>query len=254
MPQKIKHKIFRKIRNNIPNAITILAMCLGLTALNLSYVRSDIYLSLLLLLAAAILDAMDGRVARKLNIVSPVGAQLDSLADFLNFCICPALIMYEWVFKDFYFFGWFVTLIYLVAGAYRLARFNVMYTQGAENVESKYFIGMPSPAGAIMVFAPIILTLEEHINSNHIVFKSCYVVAIALMMASTIRTPSLKNMSLPKKYRKYAAVITILVAGIFILEPVGSYLCAIFAYGFSIIYVNIRRQRALKKKNIVFPN
>jgi len=245
----MRKKLIRKIRNNIPNFITIFAMCLGLTALNLSYVRTDIYLSLLLLLAAAILDAMDGRVARKLGVESPVGAQLDSLADFLNFCICPALIMYEWVFKDFYFFGWLVTLIYLTSGAYRLARFNVMYTQGAENVESKYFIGMPSPAGALMVFAPIILTLENHVNSSHIIFKAFYVVAIGLLMASTIRTPSLKEMSLPKKYRKYAAVLTVIVAAIFILEPIHSYLCAIFLYGFSIIYVNIKRHNAKKRKN-----
>lgn len=246
----ITKKIARKIRNSIPNAITISAMCLGLTALNLSYVRNDIYLSLLLLLAAAVLDAMDGRIARRLKVESPVGAQLDSLADFLNFCIAPALILYEWVFKDFYFYGWLVTLIYLTAGAYRLARFNVMYTEGAENVTSNYFVGMPSPAGALMVFAPIILTLEEHVTSEHIVFKAFYVSFIAFMMASTIRTPSLKNMSLPKKYRKYAATLTIAVAAIFIFEPITSYLFALYTYSFSIIFVNIKRYRAKKRKNL----
>jgi CDP-diacylglycerol--serine O-phosphatidyltransferase len=171
------------------------------------------------------------------------------LADFLNFCIAPALILYEWVFRDFYFYGWLVTLIYLTAGAYRLARFNVMYSQGAENVSSNYFIGMPSPAGAIMVFAPIILTLQEHIDASHVEYKALYVAAIAFLMASTIRTPSLKNMSLPKKYRKYAAMLTLAIAGVFILQPVTSYFVCICLYGLSIIYVNYKRQRTKKLKN-----
>jgi len=245
----MQNKILCKIRNSIPNVITISSMCLGLTALNLSYVRSDIHLSLLMLLAAAILDAMDGRVARKLGVVSPVGAQLDSLADFLNFCIAPALILYEWVFKDFYFYGWLVTLIYLTAGAYRLARFNVMYSEGAENVTSKYFVGLPSPAGAIMVFAPIILTWQNHIDSSHVELKALYVVLIGGLMASKIRTPSLKNMSLPKKYRKYAVLLTLIVVTMFILNPVSSYLASVCLYIASIIYVNYKRHKALKLKN-----
>ncbi len=223
-------------------------MCLGLTALNLSYVREDVYTSLLLLLAAAILDGLDGRVARKLDVESPVGAQLDSLADFLNFCIAPALIMYEWVFKDFYFFGWLVTLIYLTAGAWRLARFNVMYSEGAENVESNYFIGMPSPAGAIMVFAPIILTLESALDSTDIIFKACYVSLIAILMASRVRTPSLKEMRLPKKYRKHALLLVILLSIVFILTPIKTYLFAICLYSASIVAVNIRWHMKNKSK------
>lgn len=239
--------ILEKIRVSTPNLITIASMCLGLTALNLSYVREDVYISLLLLLAAAILDGMDGRVARKLDVSSPVGAQLDSLADFLNFCIAPALILYEWVFKDFYFFGWLVTLIYLTAGAWRLARFNVMYSQGAENVQSDYFAGMPSPAGAIMVFAPIILTLESHVDGSHIIFKASYVALIAIMMASTIKTPSVKNMSLPKGYRRYAVALTIAVGAIFIWQPILTYLVAICAYATSIAFINFKRYLAKRQ-------
>lgn len=244
----MRKKLLKKLRNAVPNVITISSMCLGLTALNLSYVRGDVYFSLLLLLAAAILDGLDGRVARKLGVESPVGAQLDSLADFLNFCIAPALILYEWVFRDFYFFGWLVTLLYLTAGAWRLARFNVMYSQGAENVKSNYFVGMPSPAGALMVFAPIILTLETHLDSEHIILKAIYVVLIGGLMASQVKTPSLKNMSLPKRYRKYAAVLIALVVAVFCFKPILTYLFFMLAYSFSIIFVNIRRYLATKRK------
>jgi len=200
------------------------------------------------LLAAAILDGLDGRVARKLGVDSPVGAQLDSLADFLNFCIAPSLILYRWVFEDFYFFGWLVVLIYLTAGAWRLARFNVMYSQGAENVKSNYFVGMPSPAGALMVFAPIILTLEGQLDSTHIVLKAFYVVLIGVMMASQVRTPSLKNLRLSKGYRRYAFILVIAVTFIFWMKPILTYLFFMSAYAFSIIFVNIRRYIKAKQK------
>jgi CDP-diacylglycerol--serine O-phosphatidyltransferase len=215
----------------IPNAITLTAMCLGLTALRLSYVREDIYTSLVLLLIAAFLDGIDGKIARRLKVESPVGAQLDSLADFLNFCVTPTLIIYEWHLKELHFFGWAATLIFLVGGAYRLARFNVMYsTKGVENISSNYFVGVPTPAGAILLFLPMVLDLKGYMPASPI-FTALYSTFLAFLMISHIKTPSNRLLSFSKKYAPLAlAIAGVLVAG-FIYTPLDTYLVLTGFYG-----------------------
>jgi CDP-diacylglycerol--serine O-phosphatidyltransferase len=213
----------------IPNLITLTAMCLGLTALRLSYVRDDIYLSLVLLLLAAFLDGIDGKIARRLKVESPVGAQLDSLADFLNFCVTPALIMFEWHLKDLYFFGWFATLLFLVGGAYRLARFNVMYSKGIENVSSNFFIGVPTPAGALLIFLPMALAFQGYIVLSS-AWTALYVTFVAFLMISRLKTPSNRMLSFGKKWVPAAlAVFIALVAGV-LYAPLDMYLLIVAAY------------------------
>ena len=224
-----KDIMLRRLYPYIPNAMTLTAMCLGLTALRLSYVRVDIYTSLILLLLAAILDGLDGKVARKLKVESPVGAQLDSLADFLNFCVTPTLILFEWHLKELYFFGWAATLAFLVAGAYRLARFNVMYSKGAENVSSNYFIGVPTPAGALLIFLPIVLDLKGYMPASS-VFTGLYMTFIAFLMVSYIKTPSNRLMSFNKKTLPWVVLAAgVLVAGC-MYEPLDTYLVVISIY------------------------
>lgn len=221
----------RKLIRYLPNAITLTAMCLGFTALRLSYIREDIYFSLLLLLIAAFLDGIDGKVARRLNVSSPVGAQLDSLADFLNFTITPALIMYEWHLKDLYMFGWMATLIFLVGGAYRLARFNVMYSaQGTENVSSNYFVGVPTPAGAVLVFLPMVLTLKHYISDDSALFTAFYMIIVSLLMISTIKTPSHKLLRFTRKSFPYVMLGLGVFIGISTYAPLDSYLVAVGSY------------------------
>ncbi len=214
----------------IPNIITLTSMCLGLTALRLSYMREDIYYSLVLLLIAAVLDGVDGKIARKLKVESPTGAQLDSLADFLNFCITPALIAFEWHLKELYFFGWAATLIFLVGGAYRLARFNVMYSKGIENISSNYFVGVPTPAGAVLLFLPIVLELKGYIATTSSIYTSLYMTFISFLMISHIKTPSNRLLYVTRKAVPIAAVI---VAGIivgFMYMPLDMYLLGVAAY------------------------
>jgi len=213
----------------IPNAITLTAMCLGLTALRLSYVREDIYYSLVLLLMAAFLDGIDGKIARRLKVESPVGAQLDSLADFLNFCVTPTLIIFEWHLKDLYFFGWAATLMFLVGGGYRLARFNVMYSDGIENISSNYFVGVPTPAGAILIFLPMVLALEGYMEASSI-FTALYVTFVAFLMISHIKTPSNRLLSVSKKRAPMAIVIAALFIAGFIYAPLDMYLLIILGY------------------------
>ncbi len=213
----------------IPNGITLTAMCLGLTALRLSYVREDIYLSLVLLLIAALLDGIDGKIARRLKVESPVGAQLDSLADFLNFCVTPTLIIFEWHLKELYFFGWAATLIFLVGGAYRLARFNVMYSKGVENISSNYFVGVPTPAGAILIFLPMVLELEGYLPASS-VLTALYTTFVAFLMISHIKTPSNRLLNVSKKSAPWAAIVLGLLVLGFVYAPLDMYLVIIGAY------------------------
>ena len=213
----------------IPNAITLSAMCLGLTALRLSYVREDIYLSLILLLLAAFLDGIDGKIARRLKVESPVGTQLDSLADFLNFCVTPTLIIFEWHLKELYFFGWAATLIFLVGGAYRLARFNVMYSKGIENISSNYFVGVPTPAGAILIFLPMVLELKGYMAASS-TFTAIYVTFLAFLMISHIKTPSNRLLSFNRKSAPLAAVIAVVVIAGIVYAPLDMYLLIIGGY------------------------
>ena len=227
---------FNRLYPFIPNAITLTSMCLGLTALRCSYVREDIYYSLVLLLIAAFLDSIDGKIARKLKVESPMGAQLDSLADFLNFCVTPALIAYEWHLRELYVFGWAATLGFLVGGAYRLARFNVMYTKGVENVSTNYFIGVPTPAGAVLIFLPIVLELKGYITTTSSIYTGIYITCLAGLMCSHIKTPSNKLLYITKK----AAPLAILIAGAiiagFIYAPLDTYLIGIAAYTLATLY------------------
>lgn len=214
----------------IPNAITLTSMCLGLTALRLSYVREDIYYSLILLLVAAFLDGIDGKVARKLKVESPMGAQLDSLADFLNFCVTPALIAYEWHLKDLYVLGWGATLAFLVGGAYRLARFNVMYIKGVENVSTNYFIGVPTPAGAILLFLPIVLELKGYVGDASPICTAIYTTCLAFLMISYIKTPSNKLICFPRKTARYGVLIAAAIVAGFVYAPLDTYLVIISIY------------------------
>ena len=214
----------------IPNAITLMSMCLGLTALRSSYMREDIYFSLMLLLLAAFLDGIDGKIARRLKVESPMGAQLDSLADFLNFCVTPALIAYEWHLRELYFFGWAATLAFLVGGAYRLARFNVMYTKGVENVSTNYFIGLPTPAGAVLIFLPIVLQLKGYIHTTSSIYTGIYITCLALLMISYIKTPSNKLLYVTKKAAPLALLLMAVIIAGFFYEPLDTYLAGVIVY------------------------
>jgi len=226
----------KRIYPYIPNALTLSSMCLGLTALRFSYVREDIHYSLVLLLIAAFLDGIDGKIARRLRVESPTGAQLDSLADFLNFCVTPALIAYEWHLRDLYVFGWAATLAFLVGGAYRLARFNVMYTKGTENVSTNYFIGVPTPAGAVLIFLPIVLELKGYIETTSSIYTGLYITSLAALMISHIKTPSNRLLFVTKKRAPIALfLVSIFIAG-GIYAPLDTYLVGIAGYALCSIY------------------
>ena len=188
-PQQSRNRRFKPIpvRLLLPNLITLLALCAGLTAIRMA-VENRLELALAAIVFAAALDGVDGRVARMLKGTSRFGAELDSLADFVNFGVAPALILYFWGLHDLKSAGWIVALVFAICGALRLARFNVMIDDPDKPAWSgNFFTGIPAPAGAITVLLPIYLNflgLAENLLT--VWFTFVYTLAIALLMVSRL--------------------------------------------------------------------
>ncbi len=147
------------VRILVPNLITLLALCAGLTAIRLAF-EDKLEWALAGIVFAAALDGIDGRVARLIKGQSRFGAELDSLADFVNFGCAPGLILYHWALHQYGNVGWIAAMVFAICGALRLARFNVMIDDPNRPLWSgNFFTGVPAPAGAIVVMLPIYISL-----------------------------------------------------------------------------------------------
>jgi CDP-diacylglycerol---serine O-phosphatidyltransferase len=207
------------LRLLIPNLITLLALCLGLTAIRFA-LEDQIAWAAMAIAVAAVLDGLDGRIARALKGTSRFGAELDSLADFVDFGVAPALVLYVFSLNQIRSLGWFAALIFAIACALRLARFNVMIDDPDRPAwQSYFFVGMPAPAGAITGLLPVYLHLSLlHAPRSPALapFEIAYVLAIAWLMAS--RVPHFSGKSIGRVPREYVAVVLFaLAAGILLL-------------------------------------
>lgn len=168
------------MKKHIPNTITLLALCSGTTAIFLA-ISSQWALSLAMLVTAAILDALDGFVARRLGVSSEMGAELDSLCDMANFGLTPAIILYIWAFQNFPNGSLIALFIYVSCAALRLAKFNILARKG----KNQGFIGLPSPAAALLVLAPVAI-----INEPNLII-AFWVALCGLLMVAPIKVPKL---------------------------------------------------------------
>jgi CDP-diacylglycerol--serine O-phosphatidyltransferase len=205
-----------------PNLITLIALCLGLTAIRLAY-EGRLEPAVIAIVVAAVLDGVDGRVARLLKGTSRFGAELDSLADFLNFGVAPALVLYSFVLHHVGALGWIAALVLAIAAALRLARFNVMIDDpDRPEWKKNFFVGMAAPAGAITVLLPIYLHfLGVPVGATAAPFAVVYVVFIAFMMVSTIPTYSGKTMGkhVPRHWVLPIFVLTVAFFGLLVSFP-----------------------------------
>ena len=156
-----KRRRFRPVpvRMLLPNLVTLLALCVGLTGIRLAF-EGKLELALYAIIFAAALDGIDGRLARLLKGQSKFGAELDSLADFMNFGCAPALYLYLWGLKDLGNVGWIAAMVFAICAALRLARFNVMIDDPNKPAwAGNFFTGVPAPAGALVVLLPIYINM-----------------------------------------------------------------------------------------------
>lgn len=191
----------------IPSFITLIGLCIGLSSIRFSF-DEKWENAVLCILIAALFDSLDGRIARLLKASSTFGAELDSLADFLNFGLAPVLVTYLWILDDckVKVVSWGAVMFFAICASIRLARFNSMALDINLNqsILKKYFIGVPSPIAAILALLPLIneFDLIEYTNfsfRNHGYTIAIYQTIIALLMASSIPTFAFKDLKIERK-------------------------------------------------------
>ena len=241
------------LRLLLPNIVTLLALCLGLTAIRFA-MEGSIEWAVSAIAGAAVLDGLDGRIARALKSTSRFGAELDSLADFVDFGVAPAFVLFVADLHAVKSFGWVAALLFAMACALRLARFNVMLDDPDQPLWRKnFFVGMPAPAGAIVGLLPIYLRFAFELGApspSVAFFESLYVLIIALLMAS--RVPHFSVKSFGRVPREYLAVFLVGVAAALLLVfvfPMQALVAVSVAYLVSIPFA-IRRYGELDRAEL----
>jgi CDP-diacylglycerol---serine O-phosphatidyltransferase len=231
---EMRRRRFRPIpvRMLVPNFITLLAICAGLTAIRLS-TEGRMELAVTAIVFAAVLDGLDGRVARMIKGQSKFGAELDSLADFVNFGVAPGLILYFWQLHDLNNGGWIASMVFAISGGLRLARFNAtMDDPNKPAFAANFFTGVPAPAGAITVLLPIYLAFLG-LPKPPAVLTALYTLLIAFLMVSRLPVFSGKTvrMRVPPEM-----VLPVFVSVVFFIALLISYPWHILSAG-SVVYI-----------------
>ena len=223
--KKFKLVSSKKTRYLLPNILTLGGVCLGISSIKFS-IDGNYSLAVILILLAAILDALDGRIARLRKGTSEFGKELDSLTDFVSFGIAPVLILYFWELNSYGKLGWTIALIYSVCCVLRLARFNLTKVELQHEWKSNFFEGVPSPAGGLIILMPLIYELTNLSLDIDIKLITPYLtILIALLLVSKIPTLSFKKISISSK------------ATIFLLLTVGLIFIALLFYTFETLLV-----------------
>jgi CDP-diacylglycerol--serine O-phosphatidyltransferase len=202
----------------LPNLLTLTSLTIGLNSIKMA-LEYRWEKAVVCVVIAAIIDGLDGKLARLLNASSVFGAELDSLCDFVNFGVCPALIMYLWLHSiDNIFFLWSAAVIYTTCMVIRLARFNTSLSSSDKLLRS-FFIGVPAPAGAMLCLLPLILSFEiaRDFNvdiSKYAFFVPSYMTFVGFLLACRVPTFSLKHTQIKKEY----VWVVMLAFGVVIIE------------------------------------
>jgi len=223
--KKFKIVSSKKTRYLLPNILTIAGVCLGISSIKFS-IDGNFNLAVTLILFAAILDALDGRIARLIKGTSDFGKELDSLTDFVSFGIAPVFILYFWELNNYGKLGWAITLIYSVCCVLRLARFNLNKIEETELWKNNYFEGVPSPAGGLLILMPLIYDLTElNIGIDIKKITPYLTLLISILLVSKIPTLALKKISISPK-------ITV-----FLLLSVGIIFISLLFYTFETLLI-----------------
>ena len=197
--KKFKLVPSKKTRYLLPNILTLGGVCLGISSIKFS-IEGNYVLAVNFILIAAILDALDGRIARLIKGTSEFGKELDSLTDFVSFGIAPVFVLYFWNLNSYGKLGWAIALIYSVCCVIRLARFNLTKLEESQKWKNNFFEGVPSPAGGLLILMPLIYELTNiNLGLNIKIVTPYLTVIIAMLLVSKIPTLSLKKISISPK-------------------------------------------------------
>ena len=253
MEENKKFKIVssKKTRYLLPNILTLAGVCLGISSIKFS-IDGNFNLAVTLILFAAILDALDGRIARLIKGTSEFGKELDSLTDFVSFGIAPVFILYFWELSNYGKLGWAITLIYSVCCVLRLARFNLTKIETAQQWKNNFFEGVPSPAGGLLILMPLIYELTDlNIGINIKNITPYLTIFIAILLVSKIPTLALKKISISSK----ATVFLLLGIGIIFISLLFYTLETLLVFGItyllsipvSLLIYNFQNKKNLEK-------
>lgn len=195
----------------VPNLVTIIGLCAGLTAIRYSF-DARFAVATGLIVFAALIDGLDGLIARRLRATSEIGAQLDSLSDFVCFGVAPAIILFRFGMTQDPGFGWIFALVYTICCCLRLARFNVMR---ATPDAPRHFVGVPAPAGAGLALMPIFATFAGILDLHNVsLLVALWLGLVGVLMISRIPTPSAKGLRVPRDKAAYVLVGAALLVGL----------------------------------------
>ena len=238
----------------IPNALTLLALCAGMTAIRLAFLERW-ELAIAAVLVAMVADALDGRIARLMNATSEFGAQLDSLADVINFGVTPAIMVYLWALGDAGGLGWALVLVFVMASALRLARFNVALDDDkpVPSWASRFFTGVPAPGGAGLVLVPMVMSFElgDEVLASP-VLNGVMLAAVAALMVSKVPTFSAKQFRVRQSYVGLVLVGVGAFVAFLVSTPWVTLSLAGVAYAISIA-VSARQYRRLQARQGAAP-
>jgi CDP-diacylglycerol---serine O-phosphatidyltransferase len=226
----------------LPNLMTILGLCAGLTSIRF-VLAGRIEAAAALILLAVVLDGLDGLIARRLNAASNFGAELDTLADFVNFGVAPGLLVFQFAFAGEPGLTWVFVLVYVICTCLRLARFNV--ARGVPPPAGRsHFVGVPSPAGAMLSLLPVFLSLAGIVDLSGVpALVAPYLGLVGLLMVSRLRTASIKGLRVPRDKARWVLVGVAFLAGIAFTRFWLLMVVVDLAYGATVVHAAVRRWR-----------
>jgi len=236
------------VNSLIPNILTVLAVCAGVTSIRFS-MESQWEMAVMSIAVAAILDTLDGRVARLLKGASKFGAELDSLSDFVSFGVAPAILLYRWTLSDLGGVGWIIVLAYAVCCGLRLARFNIMLDDPNRPAwAADYFTGVPAPAAAGLVLLPVMISFQLGDDVVRVVYlNAANAIFVAFMMVSETPTFSFKRMRV-KRERVLPVLIVVGLLGAVVASYPWFVLSAVT--GLYLISIPLAIQRHRRRTNL----
>ena len=232
----------------LPNMLTLIGVCIGLSSIRFA-LDGKFEFAIIAIMFAALIDGLDGRIARLIKGTSKVGKELDSLTDMISFGVAPAFIMYFWKLNTLGRFGWLLCLIYVICVALRLARFNVNTGQ-APSWRDNFFEGVPSPAGGILVLTPLIFSLTsfDFIKINYDIVVPVFFIATSLLLISKFPSYSFKKIVIQRKATIFLLFGIVLFFGLLLIYPFNVISVSALIY-LTMLPISFFHYQKLKKQN-----
>ena len=243
----------KNVRMILPNMLTLIGVCIGLTSIRFSF-NGQFDLAIIAIIFAALIDGLDGRIARLIKGTSKVGKELDSLTDMISFGVAPAFIMYFWTLSSLGRLGWLICLIYVICVALRLARFNINSNQ-EPSWRDNFFEGVPSPAGGILVLTPLVISMTNFnfvkIDNNIIV--PIFFIVTSLLLISKFPTYSFKKIVIQRQTTIFLLFGIVLFFGFILIYPFIAISISAILY-LLMLPISYFHYNKLKKQNADKPN